>query len=197
MRDLDQTDLDILRLLVEDGRRPYSELAQAVDLSPPAVSDRIDRLCELGIINRFTVDLDRTALAESTPVLVQLTPRPDAGTEVFEAAADLNGVDDVYRLANGAIVVHAHPSNDDTISWLDDSIDLTDVVELEVDTIVAHDERVEVQPMAFDLACVVCGNPVENGGELARFGGEIKAFCCESCLGRYEQQYDRLQERAD
>ena len=40
MRDIDDTDRELLRLLLEDARRPYSELAEAVDLSPPAVSDR-------------------------------------------------------------------------------------------------------------------------------------------------------------
>ncbi|MFB6083699.1 MAG: Lrp/AsnC family transcriptional regulator, partial [Halorientalis sp.] len=47
MRGLDETDREILDILLSDGRRPYSDIAEAVDLSPPAVSDRIDRLQEL------------------------------------------------------------------------------------------------------------------------------------------------------
>ena len=66
MRDIDDTDRELLRLLLEDARRPYSELAEAVDLSPPAVSDRVDRLVELGVIERFTLGLDRSRLADDS-----------------------------------------------------------------------------------------------------------------------------------
>jgi len=44
MRDLDDTDLEILSLLAEDARRPFSEIGERVGLSGPAVSDRVTRL---------------------------------------------------------------------------------------------------------------------------------------------------------
>ncbi len=39
MRDLDETDLEILQLLMSNARRPYSDIADIVSLSAPAVSD--------------------------------------------------------------------------------------------------------------------------------------------------------------
>ncbi len=50
MRNLDETDLEILELLTEDARRPYKEIAEQVGLTPPAVSDRTSRLEDQGII---------------------------------------------------------------------------------------------------------------------------------------------------
>jgi DNA-binding Lrp family transcriptional regulator len=47
MRDLDETDLEILQLLLSDARRPYSDIAETVGLSAPAVSDRVSRLREI------------------------------------------------------------------------------------------------------------------------------------------------------
>lgn len=67
MRDLDETDIEILELLLSDARRPWSGIAEIVDLSPPAVSDRVARLQELGIIRRFTLDVDRSQLSEGVP----------------------------------------------------------------------------------------------------------------------------------
>jgi DNA-binding Lrp family transcriptional regulator len=58
MRDLDETDLEILSLLAEDARRPFSEIGERVGLSGPAVSDRVTRLEETGVIQGFTVDVD-------------------------------------------------------------------------------------------------------------------------------------------
>jgi len=46
MRGFDDTDRELLALLQEDARCPYSELADAVGLLAPAVSDRIERLQE-------------------------------------------------------------------------------------------------------------------------------------------------------
>ena len=87
MRDLDEVDRRILRLLLEDARRPYSDIAEHVDLSPPAVSDRIDRLREMGVIERFTVEIDRSRLRNGTPVLVHVSVDPTDARSVASALA--------------------------------------------------------------------------------------------------------------
>ncbi|MDX1745754.1 MAG: Lrp/AsnC family transcriptional regulator, partial [Halobacteriales archaeon] len=76
MRDLDETDLEILQLLLSNARRPYSDIADAVGLSAPAVSDRVAKLQETGIIQRFTLDIDRSQLRKGIPVLVSLEVGP-------------------------------------------------------------------------------------------------------------------------
>ena len=72
MRNLDETDLKILSMLAENARRPFSEIGDEVDLSGPAVSDRVTRLQEAGIINHFTIDVDRSQLRAGLPVLIQV-----------------------------------------------------------------------------------------------------------------------------
>jgi len=64
MRTLDETDREIIRLLLADARRPYSDIAERVDLSAPAVSDRVDRLREVGVIQGFTLRIDGDALSD-------------------------------------------------------------------------------------------------------------------------------------
>ena len=92
MRDIDDTDRELIRLLLADARRPYSELAEEVGLSPPAVSDRVDRLRELGVIERFTLDLDRSRLQAGTRLLVTLEVEPGGTGTVREELAGLEGV---------------------------------------------------------------------------------------------------------
>ncbi|MGH7561543.1 MAG: Lrp/AsnC family transcriptional regulator, partial [Gemmatimonadales bacterium] len=48
--DLDHTDLALLRLLGEDGRMSYQALADEVDLSRPAVMERVKKLEEAGYL---------------------------------------------------------------------------------------------------------------------------------------------------
>ncbi|GMM60547.1 Lrp/AsnC family transcriptional regulator [Novosphingobium sp. IK01] len=52
---MDDTDSAILRILRADGRKPNSEVAQAVALSPSACLRRIRMLEERGIIRGYTV----------------------------------------------------------------------------------------------------------------------------------------------
>nr|WP_228841744.1 Lrp/AsnC family transcriptional regulator [Haloarcula sp. CBA1127] len=74
MASLDETDIEILKLLSHDARRSYTDIAKEVDLSDPAVADRIERLQDAGVINRFTVDIDRTQLGAGAQIFVQVDP---------------------------------------------------------------------------------------------------------------------------
>lgn len=55
---LDNIDTRILDLLQENGRATASEIAKQVELSVPAVGERIKKLSESGIIRRFSTVLD-------------------------------------------------------------------------------------------------------------------------------------------
>jgi Lrp/AsnC family leucine-responsive transcriptional regulator len=61
---LDSTDWRILEALQADGRASYAELARAVSMSPSAVTERVRRLEESGVITGYSavVDPDRLGL---------------------------------------------------------------------------------------------------------------------------------------
>ncbi|MEM1515379.1 MAG: Lrp/AsnC family transcriptional regulator [Candidatus Bathyarchaeia archaeon] len=53
---MDQTDLQILRILKENSRAKYVDIADAVGLTEGAVRRRIKQLKDRGIIKRFTIE---------------------------------------------------------------------------------------------------------------------------------------------
>lgn len=55
---LDQTDIKILTILQQRGREHLAEIAKEVDLSPPAVMERVKKLEARGIIKGFHAVLD-------------------------------------------------------------------------------------------------------------------------------------------
>jgi Lrp/AsnC family leucine-responsive transcriptional regulator len=61
--DLDTTDLDILKLLQQNGRITLGTLAEQVGLSSPAVAERMRKLEERGVIRGFSTQLDPEFLA--------------------------------------------------------------------------------------------------------------------------------------
>lgn len=193
---LDDTDLEILRLLVEDGRRPYSEIADRVDLSAPAVSDRVSRLQEHGVLRRFTADVDRSQLREGTRVFVHLTVAPSAVDEVREALLDEEAVEHVFTTVASEIHFSATAPRDAVREWLHATVDPDRIRAYDVDLLSEAEWSVTVGATDFALSCAECGNTVTEEGTTARVGGDRKHFCCPSCEERYLDQYEEFREAA-
>lgn len=69
---LDQTDRMLLALLKEDTKRKYSELGEAVHLSPPAVHERVKKLERTGVIRKYTIDIAPEALGLTLQAFVRI-----------------------------------------------------------------------------------------------------------------------------
>lgn len=122
MVSLDETDIEILRLLSHNARRTITDIAEEVDMSGPAVADRIDRLHDAGVINRFTVDIDRTQLGAGAQIFVQVDPGSSFDT-CRSRLDESDAVEHVMVTAGGELwfnarvdVHNVHPSR--TQSWM-------------------------------------------------------------------------------
>ena len=196
MRGLDDTDREIIRLLLEDARRPFSDIAEAVDLSPPAVSDRVDRLQEMGVVRRFTVDLDRSRLREGVHVLVTVQADPGAGAAIAADLGDLDAVGHVFRTADDRVICTATAPEPDVGNLLADELDLAVVRDVDVRLLAGTAWSPQVAGAEFAPACAECGNTVDEEGETATLGGELYYFCCGSCRDNFVAEYEELAEGA-
>ena len=190
MASLDETDVRILELLVADARRPYSDIADEVGLSPPAVSDRIDRLEESGVIRRFTADVDRSQLRAGVPVLVTLDPPADAVDEVRDDVVAAAAVEHAFVTAAGDVVFHARLRADAVREQLGELVDLSRVDDHEVRVVSDVEWNPSVGGAEFALSCAECGNTVTSEGRSERFGGDQYHFCCPSCLAQFRDRYE-------
>ncbi len=194
MPGLDDTDHEILRLLLEDARRPYSDIAERVDLSAPAVSDRVDRLVEMGLIQGFTVDVDRSLLQAGVPVLIEVDAKPGRAADIAAAVSDADTVERVYRTAGGRVVLAANVSQSDASELLAEHVDLGDVDRYEVRMIADSEWTVGLGTAEFAPDCAECGNSVDEEGEQRTLDGERYYFCCGSCAERFVDQYESLKD---
>lgn len=55
---MDETDVKILNILSENSNTTTTDMTAKVNLSIPAINKRIQKLCQNGIIQRFTVLID-------------------------------------------------------------------------------------------------------------------------------------------
>jgi len=80
--EVDELDLALLRALATDARQSQRALARAVEMSPPAVADRLARLERSGAIRGYRVDVDWAALG--FPVVVYLAVTAGPGMDLSE-----------------------------------------------------------------------------------------------------------------
>ena len=80
--DVDDLDLALLRALAADARLSQRALARRVEMSPPAVADRLARLERSGAIRGYRVDIDWAALG--FPVVVYLAVTAGPGMDLSE-----------------------------------------------------------------------------------------------------------------
>jgi DNA-binding Lrp family transcriptional regulator len=78
MDDLDRQILDILR---RDARTPYTEIADAVGTSEGTVRNRVERLDEDGVIERFTVATRTGNVKAMVEIGVDVNVQTDGLTE--------------------------------------------------------------------------------------------------------------------
>lgn len=71
-RNLDATDWQILAALQADGRLSYNQLGKRVNLSPPAVADRVRRLEETGVIVGYRAEVDPARAGQPLSAFVQM-----------------------------------------------------------------------------------------------------------------------------
>ncbi|CAP13832.1 AsnC family transcriptional regulator [Halobacterium salinarum] len=192
MSDLDDTDRRILALLAADARRPYSDIADAVGLSAPAVSDRITKLQDAGVLRRFTIDLDRSRLRDGTHVLVSFAVHPGRQDDVRAAVAAADAVEHVFVTAAGDVTCSARLPVADVSEWVADTVDFEAITDYEVTALAAASWEPTAGSADLALACDECGNTVTSEGTTATIDGDRHHFCCQSCERQFRQRYERL-----
>lgn len=196
MYELDEIDLDVLRLLAEDARRPYSEIADRVGVSPPTVSDRVDRLEEMGIIERFTLDIDRSKLEAGTDLLVEIEATPGDAPAIGRQLEGRASVKHVFVTIDDTVVLQGTIPDDSVHEELLEPLDDDMIEDWSVNLLSDVSWSPTVSGTEFALTCDECGNKVTNEGESVTLDGSLYQFCCGSCLEKFKAEYEALAEES-
>ena len=73
---MDDLDVKIIRLMKENARMPVKEIARRVNLTSPAVSSRIHRLEQEGVIGGYTVVLHHPDAPTQVQALISVLVAP-------------------------------------------------------------------------------------------------------------------------
>lgn len=83
---MDQTDVKIVSILQKDGRISMKELGKLVSLSPPAVAERVKRLEDTGIIERYKAIVNNVKVGKPICVYINATIKPEKQDNFWDFA---------------------------------------------------------------------------------------------------------------
>jgi Lrp/AsnC family leucine-responsive transcriptional regulator len=95
---IDQTDRKIIGELIIDGRVSLAELGRRVNLSSPAVAERVQRLERAGVITGYRAELNPRALGYPLTAIVRIKPAPGQLPRIPELAVEIAQVGECHRI---------------------------------------------------------------------------------------------------
>lgn len=117
----DEIDVRILQALQADSRISIRELSKRINLSPPAVTERVRKLEEHNIIEGYTINISKKELGLSVDCIVAVTMRDGQYERFKRFIKDYKYSDWCYRIAGAAcfIVKLSVPSLADIEQFID------------------------------------------------------------------------------
>lgn len=104
---IDHIDRKIIDMLTENGRMSYVELGERVGLSRVAVRDRVDRLIETGVIEKFSVVINSEKIGKNVSAFFEVDVDPKRLVKVAQSLADNPSVASIYQMT-GPSTLHMH-----------------------------------------------------------------------------------------
>ncbi|MFX1323309.1 MAG: AsnC family transcriptional regulator [Promethearchaeota archaeon] len=129
---MDDKDLEILKLLLFDGRMPYESIAKTVGLTPYLVKKRITSLFDLGVIQKFTTNVNFLIFQKSVCyTLAEVKP----GTDQEELIQRIGQLDEVsggaISLQNKMQIIHTYSDDYDFKKNLEKLMTFEEILNME------------------------------------------------------------------
>lgn len=117
---LDKVDYELLNILQQEGRTKRNELAEKVGLSLPAVSERLRKLEEEGIIQGYYAKLDHKRLGKDVTAFILVTVDSSRHFPTFvEHASKSEEIQECHAITgDGTHLLKARTENTDGLEKL-------------------------------------------------------------------------------
>lgn len=120
---LDRTDMEILKCLRNNGRLLWKEIGDTVHMTGQAVSARVEKLKEMGIIKCFTVDIDNIKLGKAITAFITVFMKSNDHKAFQNYLITAEGVEEAHRISgDGCYWVKACISTQEELNSLLDGI---------------------------------------------------------------------------
>jgi Lrp/AsnC family leucine-responsive transcriptional regulator len=199
MIQLDNLDVKILTHLQSNSRESFQEIAKRCLTSVPTVKSRVDRMLELGVISKFTIDIDNSKLGITEAILL-VNAKPGAVSRITEELRGLEEVKELYVTSDSDTAIVSRVAGDmQRILTIQDRINLTDVNNIRVLSVknaFGKDSTIPLASTGITLTCAYCDRKVAGEAIRKKIDERDYFFCCTTCQGEFEKKYTKLLARA-
>ncbi|HEX69183.1 transcriptional regulator [Candidatus Bathyarchaeota archaeon ex4484_231] len=99
------SNIDIIRILQENSRIPYLEIAKTLGVSETAIRKRIRKLEEEGIIRKYTIEVDHKKLGFEINTLIGIDTKPENYLTVLETLKNMEDVKSLYSASGDHMIL--------------------------------------------------------------------------------------------
>ncbi len=114
------SDLDLIKILLENARMPYVKIAERLGVTETAVRKRIAKLEREKVIERYTVQVDPRKLGFEIDALIGVDTKPEHFLHVLQHLKNMSEVISLYSSSGDHMILAE--------CWFRNSAELTEFV---------------------------------------------------------------------
>jgi DNA-binding Lrp family transcriptional regulator/ribosomal protein L24E len=193
---VDETDVRILKALMQDGRKPLRQIAKVASVSTPTVESRIRKMFETGLIRKIAPIIDVGKIEQGVFAVVRAKTSAQKLPDTAQRLASFDKIRNVYTITGEnnllfTVLVDNLVSLQDFLGNEISMIEGISVTSYDVVTKVIKDEPgAPIRPgWGVRLFCDQCGAEVKGEPITLKVGDIERFFCCKTCQAAYKERY--------
>jgi Lrp/AsnC family leucine-responsive transcriptional regulator len=119
----DELDLKIIDMLKINAKTPLKIIGEKVHLTPQAISNRVIRLQDLGLITQYTISTNNALLGKNITAYITIFMKTTKHEQLIKFIKSTSIIDEAHRISgDGCYLLKVICSNMDEINLLLDNI---------------------------------------------------------------------------
>lgn len=187
---IDETDVYILKALLEDGRATYRAIAKSLAMSTPTIEARIRRMRDTGLIKKIVPLINADMLGENITVIVMATADFQNLGQVSEALNQFDEVREAYLTSGEHNLILKISVYDigELQEFTQQKLAQVPGIRLSSSYIITQtvkeEQRTRLRPsMRLRLRCEKCKAEIKGEPVTVKIGERTRYFCCKVCAG--------------
>jgi Lrp/AsnC family transcriptional regulator for asnA, asnC and gidA len=114
------SNLDLIKILENNARESFVNIAKKFNVSETAIRKRIKKLEEMGIIRKYTIQVDPTKLGFKIDALIGIDTTPEDYISIIEHLKAMDDIKNLYSSTGDHMILAE--------CWFKDSNELTNFI---------------------------------------------------------------------